>query len=269
MISTRGDAVLTQTFFIVTVQNAHLAAATNMPCAFFCYRISAAGTLQRTPLPRATKGGLLGILNAPSFNAASSSRLQKEIAQECQRRGYIGILFPQALPLDDPSLFSALCHALQQQGLHVFLMPELSKAIPGSHAILPGTLSGGTLEAMISDYVTHYGLDCVALYLQRCQHRFPIPCSTPHGYPITQEEVQHIRDTHHCQFFFSKELCTNYCTYYTQTEDWQFLLVDDVFSLTHRLRQAQTKGVPYCFLSYQEWSDEAKQIADALRKKEE
>ncbi len=260
---------MVQTFFIATAQNAHLAAATSMPCAFFCYRISTTGTLQRAPLPRATKGGLLGMLDASNFNAASPSRLQQEITQECQRQGYIGIIFPQALPLGDSDPFSALCHVLRQQGLHVFLPPELSKTIPGSYAILPGSLSGGTLEVMLSDYATHYGLGRVGLYLQRCQHRFSIPCSTPHGYPITQEDVQHIRDTHHCQFFFSKELCTNYCTYYTQAENWHFLLVDDVFSMTHRLRQIQAKGAPYCFLSYREWSDEAKQIIDVLRKKEE
>ncbi len=260
---------MTRTFLITTAQDAHLAAATGLPCGFFCYRISETGTLQRTPLPRTTGGGLLGIIDAPGLAAASPARLQQDILAECHRRGYTGVIFSFAPAPDLPDGFSTLCASLQQKGLLVFLPPRAARHVPDSRVILPGSLSGGTFDEMIADYTARCGLRRICLELQRCCHRFSIPADTPQGHPLSQKDLAHLLDAHNCRLFYSEALCTNYCIYPTAEDGWQFALADDAESILRRLQRASALDVPYCFLSYEEWGAEAEHIAAALSQKEE
>lgn len=260
---------MTQTFFIAHAQDANAAVAAGLPCVLLCYRISKSGALQRTALPRLTRGSLLGILASPDLSPAFVPRLQQMLLAECHRRGYVGVWFSAAPADQEPTAFVTLCANLQQKGLSVFLPQAAARSVPGSRVILPGSLSGGTLEDMLADYASRYESSRIALDLQRCRHSFSMPCQAPQGCPLTQEVLEQILHTHHCQTFFSPELCTHYCTYHPQGEAWKFLLFDDADSILRRIRRAFSFGVSCCFLSFREWQAEAKHIAaDLLQIKE-
>ena len=70
---------MTQTFLLTNAADAPRASATGLPCGFLCYRITDQGVLQRTPLPRATRGGLLGLMDAPVLPESALPRLRQAL----------------------------------------------------------------------------------------------------------------------------------------------------------------------------------------------
>lgn len=254
---------MAQTFLLTNAADAPIASSTGLPCGFLCYRITKDGVLQRTPLPRATRGGLLGLMDAPCLSEAVLPRLQQALAAECRRRGYRGILAdlpPNAARSLLPA-FSGLC----QQGFAVFLPPEAARDLPGSRVILPGSLSGGNLDAMLESYAEIWGKHRLCLDLQRCRHRFSMPSFDPQGRPLTRPELQKLLDTHHPPVFFSSALCTQYFTLQDEKNGWYLVLFDDACSAGKRLQRMAEWGVPTCFLLYSEWG---KELSAVIRKKQ-
>ncbi len=251
---------MAQTFLLTNASDAPNAVATGLPCGFLCYRITQDGVLQRTPLPRATRGGLLGLIDTPVLSGSALPQLQQALAAECRRRCYRGIL-ADLPPAAARSLLPALA-VLCQQGFSVFLPPEAARDLPCSRVILPGALSGGNLDAMLDAYAETWGKDRLCLDLQRCRHRFSMPCFDPQGQPLSRPELQELLDTHHPSVFFSSALCTQYFTLHDAETGWQLVLFDDATSAGKRLRRAAEWGVPACFLLYSEWG---KEISSVIR----
>lgn len=251
---------MTQTFFIATPNHAAAATATGLPCALLCYRIRQGGVLQSTALPRTTRGGLLGILFVENLDSTSLPRLQQQILAECHRRGYIGVLF-----CSPPSLQSLqpLCTALQAQDLTVFLPPESAAQVPHSIVLLPGSLSGGTFGQMVGDYTAQVPPNRIALQMQRCRHWFSMPSTSPDGTPLPVDWLPPQ------QMFYSPELCTNYCLAPKPDNKLEFLLLDDVTSITRRIQAAANHGIPYTMLSYDEWQSDASALAQMLTQTKE
>ena len=221
---------MTQTFLLTNAADAPAAVATGLPCGFLCYRITRAGVLQRTPLPRATRGGLLGLTEAPALPPSRLPELQQALAAECHRRGYRGII-ADLPPAAAQSLLPALS-ALCRQGYAVFLPPEAARDLPESRVLLPGSLSGGTLESMLESYAEAWG-----------KHRLCL-------------ELQQLLDTHHPKVFFSTALCTQYFTLHDAETGWHLVLFDDAASAGKRLQRTVQWGVPTCFLLYSEWGSD-------------
>ena len=192
---------MTQTFLLTNAADAPAAVATGLPCGFLCYRITRTGVLQRTLLPRTTRGGLLGLTDAPALPPSRLPELQQALSAECHRRGYRGII-ADLPPASAQSLLPALS-ALCRQGYAVFLPPEAARNLPESRVLLPGSLSGGTLESMLESYAEAWGKHRLCLDLQRCHHRFPMPSFDPQGQPLSRPELQQLLDTHHPKVFFS------------------------------------------------------------------
>lgn len=245
---------MTQTFLLTNAADAPAAVATGLPCGFLCYRITRAGVLQRTPLPRSTRGGLLGLTEAPALSPSRLPELQQALAAECHRRGYRGIL-ADLPPASAQSLLPALS-ALCRQGYAVFLPPEAARDLPESRVLLPGSLSGGTLESMLESYAEAWGKHRLCLDLQRCHHRFSMPSFAPQGQPLSRPELQQLLDTHHPKVFFSTALCTQYFTLHDAETGWHLVLFDDAASAGKRLQRTVQWGVPTCFLLYSEWGSD-------------
>ena len=256
---------MTQTFLLTNATDAPACVATGLPCGFLCYRITDQGVLQRTPLPRATRGGLLGLIEAPSLSPSALPRLQQDLLAECRRRGYQGIIAD--LPASAACALIPALAGLCQQGFTVFLPPEAAAALPESRVILPGILSGGRLESMLDAYAETWGKQRLCLDVQRCRHRFSIPCTDPCGQPLSHAELQELLDTGCPRAFFSTALCTQYFTLHPPDTDWQLILFDDAASAGQRLRRIQIWGAATCFLLYAEWRRELPTLLQAAQKK--
>lgn len=243
-----------QTFLLTNAADAPVAAAAGLPCGFLCYRITKDGVLQRTALPRTTRGGLLGLTDAPVLSGPTLPRLQQALGAECRLRGYSGILVDLP-PKAARSLLPALA-GLCRQGFSVFLPPEAARDLPGSRVILSGALSGGNLESMLESYAEAWGKDRLCLDLQRCRHRFSMPSFDPQGQSLSRPELQDLLDAHHPSVFFSPALCAQYFTLHDAETGWQLVLFDDAYSANKRLQRMAKWGVPACFLLYSEWGKE-------------
>lgn len=257
-----------QTFLLTTPRDTPKAAALGLPCGFFCYRIGPKGTLQRTALPAATHGGLLGLTEAPGLSHAEPEALAECIAAECSRQGYRGVLLgPSALP-DASGSLAALCTKLQQRNLPCFAPPSLARAAPECRVILPGTLSGGTLEEMLDAFAAQYGSHRICLDVQRCCHSFSMPGSTPDGTRLTRQALDDLRQQYQPDSFFSPALCTNYFTYCPQPQEMRLVLFDDPPAAARRLQQADARGIQTGFLLYSEWGSDAKAVAELLSQRQ-
>ena len=256
---------MTQTFLLTNAADAPRASATGLPCGFLCYRITDQGVLQRTPLPRATRGGLLGLMDAPVLPESALPRLRQALLAECRRRGYRGIIAD--LPAPSACALIPALTGLCQQGYAVFLPPDAAATLPESRVILPGLLSGGRFESMLDSYAETWGKDRLCLDLQRCRHRFSMPCTDPRGQPLSRAELLALCNACRPNVFFSSALCTQYFTLHHPDTGWQLILFDDVSSASQRIQRAACWGVPTCFLLYAEWGKDAGDIARAAQKK--
>ena len=255
---------MTQTFLLTNAADAPRASATGLPCGFLCYRITDQGVLQRTPLPRATRGGLLGLMDAPVLPESALPRLRQALLAECRRCGYRGIIadLPASVARSLTPALTGLCRL----GYAVFLPPDAAAALPESQVILPGLLSGGRFESMLDSYADAWGKHRLCLDLQRCRHRFSMPCADPCGQPLSRAELQEL--CCNCpNVFYSSALCTQYFTLHRPDTGWQLILFDDASSAGRRIQRAACWGVPTCFLLYAEWGADAPVIARAAYEK--
>lgn len=251
---------MTQTFLITHARDAAQAGSAGIPCGFLCYRIGANGALQRAAGTGSRSGGLLGILEAPGLAAADPHRLSQSIAAECRRCRDRGVLLDFPLSDGATDAFAALCGALIQQGLSVFVPAPLAAHAPGCRVILPGSLSGGSFEEMLEAYRGRYAAEQICLDLQRCRHSFSMPSPTPDGDRLTHQELQELMQQYQPRVLFSPELCTNYFTYQPDGDTLRFVLFDDANSISQRLHRAAQLHVPNCLLRYSEWGEEARRI---------
>lgn len=198
---------------------------------------------QPFPAPEPAPGGIMVL--AGDVRAARSH----EIAAECRRCGYSGILcgYGTASTLE----LLRLCQALERRGLRVYLQEQAWR--PDCHAtvLISGAVSGGSLRQRILEAQRRYG--SVALDPERICRRFPLPCPDGEGTALQPGELEALMQRGSRPFFSEELQCMAF--HVTEGSSTSFVLYDTPDTLRSKVRLARSLGVSSFFLLYPEWPE--------------
>lgn len=145
------------------------------------------------------------------------------------------------------------CEIPAAGGAPVFCMDSgapgqiLSEARAAQHAArgvwLSSRLSGGTLRERLTQALAQYG-ERLWLRVEPLRMRFPMPCPTADGEPLTQSESLTIQDA--CPAFYCPEFCCMYCVQFDGAQAFMHLF-DTTQTISKKLALANDLGVPYAF----------------------
>ena len=115
-------------------------------------------------------------------------------------------------------------------------------------------ISGGTLRTRLEEAAGTFGIQRLALDLQRLRMSFPLPCPTGEGEPLSGEVLSELLSRKGPGVFYSADLCARY---FTSTGDGEsrFVLFDDAGTLRRKIQMGNELGVGTGFLMYPEVSD--------------
>lgn len=237
------------------------ASALKSPCAYLAYTVSENSALLRFELPNYAKGGILGIsdYNCENISAADPLRLSRDIAIECTRRGFRGVL----IDFENPNSFqfaSNLSRLLAQKDITHYVPLVLASAAPAAKLLISSAISGGSFYEMLSDYCEHFSADRLALDVVRVCSCFDMPSYSSDGQSLSAAEFREIMQEHSPSIFFSKELCAKYFTYHTSVGDTKFVLFDDIASTSAKIELAASCGFCASFVLYRDFGGACAQL---------
>lgn len=209
-------------------------------CVHFCSRLSEDGAFSLTALPASSRGDYLGIADSrgvPKHCAAFA----RDAVCAAQSRHCAGILADFERPLLQ-ELTACLDQETQQQHLSLFVPLALAEYAPHAQIIADTAISGGCLEDYFSDLLSRFGKERLAAQLTCSCMDFPLPCTSPTGTVLSQEQFQALRRSTGSTVFFSRELCAKYFTY-TRNDQAHFVLFDDADTLRAKAQVLTRLGV--------------------------
>ncbi len=209
------------------------------------------------PAPPPVPGGIMVL--AGDVRASRS----QEIAAECRRCGYGGILcgYGSSSTLE----LLRLCEAMERRGLRVYLQEHAWRSGCNACVLLSSALSGGSLQKRIEEAQAAYG--SIALDLERICRRFPLPCPDGTGFPLQSEEAKALQSRGSRPFFSEDLQCMAF--HVTEGGKTSFVLYDTPETLQRKTLLARSLGVSSFFLLYPEWSEaEILDLQDALKERE-
>ena len=245
-------------YLAASAEDSRAAEGTGIPGAWLFYRIGESGALQRAAAPISGKGGVMGLRGGEHLEAAEPARLARDIFMECSRRGLRGVLLDFDADIDTEKL-TALCAQFAQKQMPYFVSPGLLGAAPGAKIVVSSALSGGSFEAMLSEYSARFGADNLCLEIVRMCHDFTMPSYSPSGVQLSGRQFNDIVRKANPTPYFSPEMQCKYFTYSLEGEA-HFLLFDDPDTAAGKIDAAQRAGFYGAFLLYSEWGAQAKQI---------
>ena len=252
-------------FLVVTAGEEAGAARMGLPAVHLQYRIGTGGVLQRAQGNVGSRGGWMGIYDAPGLDALQPDKLARDVQAECARRGYGGAVLDIRPHGTGQEKLADLCAALRR--LHVpCCVPESAAALaPESGVLCSAAVSGGSFSELLDALCDRFGAGRICLDLVRMRSDFPMPSARPDGQPLTEDELAALRSRYHGDGFFSPELCAKYFTYRKENGSAHFVLFDDGDTAVQKVRAAREKGIGSVFLLYSEWGGEAKEIFAAFQ----
>lgn len=222
------------------------------PCAYLFYQIAENGALMRTGLPAAARGGVMGICGELPMTL-DLPRLTRDIASECVRRGYSGVLLDLAPTPACVTLLPSLSEQLARRNIPHFAPVEIASAVPYGRVVVPSALSGGDYRALLAEYAARFGLERVSLEIVRICSDFLMPSMTPDGVTLSSAQFAALLAQHSPMTFFSRELCAKYFTYRDEQGRSHFLLFDDPDTAVKKLMLAREAGYTTAFVLWRDW----------------
>lgn len=221
--------------------------------AHAAFRVGEDGMLLTHPLPPTLRGGQL-VLHCPKpFPPDTAATLARQVLQHCIERRFAGVVLDTS---DAPPCLSILITQLAglccQNGRQLYV-PECCAPITQEATILICTaLSGGSLHQRLAEAAAQYGAKRIALDLQRLMMDFPLPCPDGEGLPLTQQELQRIRQGH--SSYYCDALCAHYLTY-RHGSATRFVLYDGADTLQRKIELAAALGIREAFVVWPETND--------------
>lgn len=241
--------------YIVTVppQNLGLLRGRRVTAAHLAYRVGRGPRLLRMGATPPGRGGLMVIGQGDYNRPGNPSVFCREVVRECLSRGFSGAVldFEQRMPFWE-RLAGQLDETLFRQNLRFFVPEPYALAAPHAGVLISSALSGGTLEQRLREAGEQFGLDRVALALEKSAEDFNLPSPTGCGTPLTGQELEHMLDTRRPCVFFSVGLCARYFTYMDPSTGAHFVLFDDGDTMLRKVEEARRAGIHRFFLSFQE-----------------
>lgn len=233
-----------------------LRAAQRRSCLVACgaYGVGPEGRLTRQRLgpPR---GGVMVLDDRDCGPIRAPAALCREVLTECASRGFCGVLadFERPTSPDRIQFLQRLAQLLTQSGRQLFVPESYGGDVPRAAVVLSTALSGGCLRQRLEEARQRFG-PRLALDLQRLRMRFPLPCPTGEGCPLTGAELQALMAEQPTAVFFSRDLCAKYFTCHWEGNA-RFVLFDDEETLREKLRLGRELGIATGFLLYPEAAD--------------
>jgi hypothetical protein len=194
---------------------------------------------------QSARGGMMAVNTSALTGGAPLSSLVDEIASECEKRAFEGVVLDagsSAAPLQT-MLANTLGQALRAPGIPAFVPEPIGAGAVHASVLIQTALSGGTLERHLRGAVNTFGRERVALEADRILMDFTLPAYTGMGESITPERVAALCGTP----FFSESLMTNYFTYQERGAR-HIVLFDDAASMSAKLALADTLGIGFAFM---------------------
>lgn len=254
-------------FLVTAAEDQHSAGALHMPACHLFYSVGPDGTLTRRGLPISARGGIMGVFDDGSagWSEAGVRRLARDIAAECARRSYGGVLLD--FPESTPGLEAArcVCSVLAARRIAHFLPLGLAGASESAKILVPSDVSGGSFADMLRHYTVRFPPQRLCLELVRICSDFLLPAQCADGRTLSARQFAEILARENPQCYFSAELCAKYFTWRDGSGQLHFLLYDDPSTAAHKIITAGQCGYFSAFLLYRDWGAAAADIAAQCR----
>lgn len=224
--------------------------------AHVAYRVGREGRLTRQRLPAEARGGLMVLGDQDCGPIRDSQALCRDVWRECSALGFTGVLadFERPVSPDRAAFLAALSQVLSRNRLQLFVPEAYGPKAPQANVLICTALSGGTLSRRLEDAARRFGVQRLALDLQRLRMVFPLPCPSGEGKPLSGSELRALLEQRQPPVFYSADLCAKYFTY-ARDKATYFVLFDDADTLRKKLRLGQSMGIGAAFLMYPEVED--------------
>lgn len=250
-----------QLYVTATPEQYRPLAGTGFRLCHLAYQIGQDQHLHRQTISRQTQNGLMAISDAALPPIHDSAQLCQEILRECINRRFEGVhadLGPAAP--DRAAFLEQLSPLLQRSHKKLFVSAAYGRQISSAYVLINTAISGGTLQAMLSDAFHTFGQQRVALDIERVRMDFLLPSPSGEGVSLQQDALDGLCQTYAPHIFFSHELCAKYFTYQKDGQS-HFVLFDDADTIRYKLKLGAASELRYAFLLYSEAAD----LMDSLR----
>jgi hypothetical protein len=220
------------------------AASRGFHTADMIYRVSGARLYRARGARGFHMAGRVMALDTTGFTGgAPLLAVAEEVAAECERRGYAGIVFDSGGSAD--ARHAALAREISgvEPRLALFLPETLAGACKNAIILVQTAISCGSLKTHLKNAIAKHGR--VALEIASIRVEFALPSRRGDGEPITEKQLDTLLAERHGRAFFSDELCVNYFT-----RGNRFVLFDDGESINRKLNLARSLGIEHAFLYY-------------------
>ena len=235
-----------QDTFIITLPPRQLPALQSwrVTPAHLAYRLGPGPHLFRADSTALPKGGLMVADDREFTGLGPTGPVCQEIARECQVRGFSGAVldFEKRLPPLE-QIAAWLDEQFARRGWTLLVPEPYGKAAPHARVMIPSALSGGSLQKRLEEALERFGESRVALALEKRAEDFFLPSPTGGGQPLTDRELEELKQRLSPSVFFSGELCARYFTYMSRESGAHFVLFDDGDTLRHKVEVARGLGI--------------------------
>ena len=245
-----------QIILVTPPDRTRAASSYGLPLAHMAYRIGNGPHLYRANSPAPPKGGLMLIGNDGFDGQGDAAQFCKEVLREMTARGLGGIVFDvETAPTETISgIVRILGEQMKKRGLSFYLPECYGNYSDFARILIPSSLSGGSLQERLEEAIARYGAGRVCLGLERQAEDFQLPSPKGAGVPISLAELEEKRRQLQPSVFFSRELCTHYFTYMNNSAG-HFILFDDAGSLQQKKQLAESLGIRWFFLHFNQTED--------------
>lgn len=234
-----------QDTFIITLPPQQLPALRGWQAtpAHLAYRLGPGPHLFRAG-STAPRGGLMVVDDHDFDGLGSTGPLCQEMIRECQARGFSGAVldFENRLPPLE-QIAGALDEAFARQGWALYVTERYGPHAPHARVMIPSALSGGSLRRRLEEALERFGESRTVLALEKRREDFFLPSPTGSGQPLTEEELEQLKQRLAPSIFFSGDLCARYFTYMSRDNGAHFVLFDDGDTLRHKVEVARELGI--------------------------
>lgn len=232
--------------FIITLPPRQLPALRGWQAtpAHLAYRLGPGPHLFRADGTAPPRGGLMVVDDQEFDPLGPTGPLCQEIIREITARGFSGAVldFENRLPPLEQTA-AALDEPFARRGWTLIVPERYGQAAPHARVMIPSALSGGSLQRRLEEALECFGESRVVLALEKRAEDFYLPSPTGSGQPLTDQELEALKERLSPSVFFSGELCARYFTYMSRETGAHFVLFDDGDTLRRKVDVARRLGI--------------------------
>lgn len=247
---------MAQDTFIITLPPRQLPALRGWQVtpAHLAYRLGPGPHLFRAE-STVPKGGLMVVDDRDFDGLGPTGPLCQEILRECQARGFSGAVldFENRLPPLE-QIAASLDEQFARRGWGLYVTERYAPHAPHARVMIPSALSGGSLQRRLEEALERCGESRTVLALEKVAEDFSLPSPTGSGRPLTEQELEELRERLSPSVFFSGDLCARYFTYMSRENGAHFVMFDDGDTLRRKIEVGRKLGVGTFLIP---WADAA------------